>query len=46
MELMAPLDVIVVPHISVPLKSEPREVYRRLRAIADEYAKRMDWGWI
>ena len=45
MEQMTP-DVIVVPHLSVPLKSDPREVYRRLRAIADEYAKRMDWGWL
>ena len=44
MELMTP-DVIVVPHLIVPLRSEPREVYRRMRAIADEYAKRMDWGW-
>ena len=44
MELMTP-DVIVVPHLSVPLRSDPSAVYRRLRAIADEYAKRMDWGW-
>ena len=44
MELMTP-DVIVVPHLTVPLKSEPGEVYRQMRAIADEYAKRMDWGW-
>ena len=45
MELMTP-DVIVVPHLSVPPKSDPRAVYRRLRAIAEEYAKRMDWGWV
>jgi hypothetical protein len=44
MELMTP-DVIVVPHVTVPLKSQPQEVYRQLRVIADEYAKRMDWGW-
>jgi hypothetical protein len=44
MELMTP-DVIVVPHVTVPLKNQPQEVYRQLRAIADEYAKRMDWGW-
>jgi hypothetical protein len=44
MELMAP-DVIVVPHLTVPLKSDPKAVYRQMRAIADEYAKRMDWGW-
>jgi hypothetical protein len=44
MELMTP-DVIVVPHLIVPLKSEPGNVYRRMRAIAEEYAKRMNWGW-
>ena len=44
MELMTP-DVIVVPHLTVPLKSNPGEVYRRMREIAHEYAKRMDWGW-
>lgn len=44
MELMAP-DVIVVPHVSVSVHNDPAEVYRRLRAIAEEYAKRMDWGW-
>jgi hypothetical protein len=44
MELMAP-DVIVVPHVSVPVHSQPSEVYRRLRETAEEYAKRMDWGW-
>ena len=38
-------DVIVVPHLTVPVKSDPGEVYRRMRGIADEYAKRMDWGW-
>lgn len=45
MELMTP-DVIVVPHLTVPLQSNPGEVYRRMRVIADEYAKRMDWGWV
>ncbi len=44
MELMTP-DVVVVPHVSVSVKSDPGEVYRQLRDIADEYAKRMDWGW-
>ena len=44
MELMTP-DVIAVPHVTVSLKSQPGEVYRQLRVIADEYAKRMDWGW-
>ncbi len=44
MELMAP-DVIVVPHVTVAVRHEPQEVYRRMREIADEYAKRMDWGW-
>jgi len=44
MELMAP-DVIVVPHVSVSVQNDPAEVHRRLREIAEEYAKRMDWGW-
>ena len=45
MQLMAP-DVIVVPHLIVPLKHKPREVFRRMRLIAKEYAKRMEWGWL
>ena len=44
MELMAP-DVIVIPHVVVPVNKNPDEVYHRMRAIAQEYAKRMDWGW-
>ncbi|MEA1949876.1 MAG: uroporphyrinogen decarboxylase family protein, partial [Planctomycetota bacterium] len=44
MELMAP-DVIVVPHVILPVDNNPGEVYRRMHAIAEEYAKRMDWGW-
>lgn len=44
MELMAP-DVVVIPHIIVPLDKNPGEVYRRMHAIAVKYAKRMDWGW-
>jgi hypothetical protein len=44
MELMTP-EVIVVPHLSVPPHKNPREVWRQMRLIADEYAKRLDWGW-
>lgn len=44
MELMAP-EVIVVPHVIISVNDNPREVYRRMREIAVEYAKRMDWGW-
>lgn len=44
MELMAP-EVIVVPHVIISVNDNPREVYRRMREIAAEYAKRMDWGW-
>jgi hypothetical protein len=44
MELMAP-DVIVIPHVIVSVDSNPGELYRRMREIAVEYAKRMDWGW-
>ena len=41
---MAP-DVIVVPHVIVPPDKNPGELYRRMREIAVEYARRMDWGW-
>ena len=44
MELMTP-DVIVVPHVIVPPGKNPGELYRRMREIAVEYARRMDWGW-
>ena len=44
MELMTP-DVIVIPHVIVPVDKNPGEVYHRMHAIAEEYAKRMDWGW-
>ena len=44
MELMAP-DVIVIPHVIMPVDKNPCEVYHRMRSIAEEYAKRMDWGW-
>ena len=44
MELMAP-DVIVVPHVIVRPDKQPGELYRRMRQIAVEYARRMDWGW-
>ena len=45
MELMAP-DVILVPHVVVRPDKRPGELYRRMREIAVEYAKRMDWGWL
>ena len=44
MEQMAP-DVIIIPTLSVTTNDEPQEVYCRLREIAGEYAKRMEWGW-
>ena len=44
MELMTP-DVIVIPHVIVRPDKHPGELYRRLREIAVEYARRMDWGW-
>ena len=44
MELMSP-DVVVIPHAIVPVDKNPHGVYRRMLAIAEEYAKRMDWGW-
>ena len=44
MELMTP-DVIVIPHVIVRPDKHPGELYRRLREVAVEYARRMDWGW-
>jgi uroporphyrinogen-III decarboxylase len=44
MELMTP-DVVVIPALTVTTKDAPAELYRRMRQIAQEYAKRMDWGW-
>jgi uroporphyrinogen-III decarboxylase len=44
MALMTP-DVVVIPVLTVTTKDEPAELYRRMRQIAEEYAKRMDWGW-
>ena len=44
MELMAP-DVLVIPTIYANPEHEPDELHRELRVIAEEYARRMDWGW-
>jgi hypothetical protein len=44
MELMTP-DVIVIPVLTITTEDAPAELYRRMRQIAQEYAKRMDWGW-
>jgi hypothetical protein len=44
MELMTP-DVIVIPHLSMPPGCQPGEIFRRMKVIATEYARRMDWGW-
>ena len=44
MELMAP-DVIAVPTLILPEEDDPKEICRRLIPIAEEYARRMDWGW-
>ncbi len=45
MELMAP-DAIVVPVIHLPPEEDPEQVCQQLQPIAEEYARRMDWGWI
>jgi len=45
MEFMTP-DVMVIPVLGVPLDDHPAEFYRAMRAIAEEYAQRMDWGWL
>lgn len=44
MELMAP-DVIAVPLISLPPEEDAEGICQALRSIAEEYARRMDWGW-
>ena len=44
MELMTP-DVVVIPVLTVTTEDAPAELYRRMRQIAEEYAKRTDWGW-
>jgi len=44
MEQMAP-DVVVIPVIKLAPTDHPEELCQALRPIADEYARRMDWGW-
>jgi hypothetical protein len=44
MEQMVP-DTIVIPSLYVTPAQEPLTLYRRLRRVADEYARRMTWGW-
>jgi hypothetical protein len=44
MELMVP-DVIALPVITMKPQDRPEEVCQNLRPIAEEYARRMDWGW-
>ena len=44
MELMSP-DVIVVPIFHFRPEDDPEALCRELRPVAEEYAKRMDWGW-
>jgi hypothetical protein len=44
METMAP-EVVVIPVLAVRPEDRPAEVYRAMRVIAEEYARRMDWGW-
>ncbi|MEI6916645.1 MAG: uroporphyrinogen decarboxylase family protein, partial [Armatimonadota bacterium] len=45
MELMAP-DVIVVPVFQFGPNDGAEDICTRLRPIAEEYANRMDWGWV
>jgi hypothetical protein len=44
MELMAP-DVLVVPVVTVAQADRPEETCGAMLPIAEEYARRMDWGW-
>jgi len=43
-DLMAP-DVIVVPTFGFRPEDNPEEWVQKLRPLAEEYARRMDWGW-
>ena len=45
MELMAPA-VIVVPVFTLGPQDQPEALCRDLRAVATEYARRMEWGWL
>lgn len=45
MELMTP-DVIVVPILSFQAVGEASSVFQKLMPIAQEYAARMQWGWV
>ena len=44
MEALAP-DVVAVPIVTLSTSDDAEDVYRKLLPIAEEYAKRMDWGW-
>ncbi len=43
-ETMSP-DVIVVPSFALKPEDHPEDLCRLLRPLAEEYARRMDWGW-
>src|SRR5665811_1769163 len=45
MELMTP-DVIVVPILSFQSDGEASSVFQELMPISQEYAARMQWGWV
>jgi hypothetical protein len=45
METLAPA-VIAVPVITLRPEDDPEAVIARLRPIAVEYARRMEWGWL
>lgn len=44
MEQLAP-EVVAVPVLAVAPDDRPADLYRVLREVAEEYARRMDWGW-
>ena len=44
MALMTP-DVVVIPVLNVRLQDRPAELYRAMREVSEEHARRMDWGW-
>lgn len=42
---LASPDLIVVPHLTVRLADRPEELWREMRKISEDYARRIDWGW-
>ena len=44
-DILAP-EVIAIAHVVVPLDRDPAGGHREVHRIAEEYARRIDWGWL